>query len=80
MSDEERQELQRHAWQRLSHDIPIHARSFLRAHYYLRSGLYHQAGNQFRDLVEAFPDEPYPRQMVERIAAALGVDRAAFLR
>jgi hypothetical protein len=80
MSRAQRQQIQRHSWQRLSHDIPIHARTFLRGHYYLRSGLYMQAGYQFRDLVEAFPDEPYPREMLGRISAALGVDPTAFLR
>jgi hypothetical protein len=80
MSGQQRQQIQRHSWQRLSHDIPIHARTFLRGHYYLRLGLYMQAGNQFRDLAEAFPDEPYPREMIDRISAALGVDPTAFLR
>jgi len=80
MSPQERQDVQRHARLRLSHEIPLHARSFLRGHYYLRSGLYTQAGNQFRDLALAFPDESYPREMLARIGAALGVDPAAFLR
>ena len=80
MSRKQRQEIQRHTWQRLSHDIPLSARMFLRGHYYLRSGLYMQAGNQFRDLVRVFPDEPYPLAMLERISAALGVDPEAFLR
>jgi len=80
MSRQQRQEIQRHTWQRLSHDIPLNARTFLRGHYYLRSGLYMQAGNQFRDLVRAFPEEPYPRDMVESVSAALGVDATAFLR
>jgi hypothetical protein len=80
MSKEQRQEIQRHSWQRLSHSIPLHARMFLRGHYYLYLHLYTQAGNQFRDLALAFPDEPYPRQMLDRISAALGVDPTAFLR
>jgi hypothetical protein len=65
---------------RLTHEIPSAAREFLRAHFDLRNGLLAQAGGRFALLAELFPDQAYPRQMVERIGAALGVDPAVLVR
>jgi hypothetical protein len=77
---EQRRELQRHSWQRLSQEIPLAARIFLRGHYYLRNGLYMQAGLLFANLSTTFPEQEYPSRMVEEISQALGVDPSAFLR
>ncbi|MHC5210311.1 MAG: hypothetical protein ACYTG2_06310 [Planctomycetota bacterium] len=76
----QRREIQDRAWQRLTHEIPAAARTFLRAHYYLRNHLYMQAGEHFADLALEFTHETYPRRMLAETGAALGVDPSAFLR
>lgn len=59
---------------------PEPAQYFLRGHFYLRHELYQQAGEQFAWLVKQFPEQPYPRELLDEIATALGVDRKVFLR
>jgi hypothetical protein len=80
LDDEQRREIQSRAWRMLSHEVPTAARTFLRAHYYLRNHLYMQAGEHFADLALEFTHERYPRRMLAETAAALGVDPSAFLR
>ena len=80
LPDELRLELDSHARERLSAEIPYHAMVFLRAHYFLRNRLYMQAGQLFAGLSRRFPEQEYPRTMVAQVAAALGVDPSAFLR
>ncbi len=65
---------------RLGVKVPEPARNFLRGHYYLRNDLYQQAAMQFAWLARRFPDADYPRERVEEISAALGVDPFVFLR
>jgi hypothetical protein len=72
--------IETHARERLHYEIPYEAGAFLRAHYYLRHDLYTQAGQIFAGLHQRFPAQTYPLEMVEQIAAALGVDPSAFLR
>jgi len=80
LGDEQRLELESHARERLTNEIPQPAIAFLRAHYYLRNKLYTQAGQNFAWLARRFPDQAYPREMLDQVAAALGVDPSAFLR
>jgi hypothetical protein len=80
LGEDQRRELQRHSWQRLTQEIPLHARTFLRGHYFLRNGLYMQAGLHFANLATTFPEQDYPRQMLQQIAEALDVDPSVFLR
>ena len=80
LPEEQRLELESHARERLSAEIPYQAMVFLRAHYFLRSRLYTQAGQLFASLARRFPEQEYPRTMVAQVAAALGVDPSAFLR
>jgi hypothetical protein len=75
-----RRELQQRAAARLTHEIPLAAREFLRAHFDLRQGLYMQAGQRFARLAREFPAEDYPRRMLAEVAAALGVAPDVFLR
>jgi hypothetical protein len=65
---------------RLTQEIPVVAREFLRGQFFLHHELYTQAGDVFARLSRRFPDQVWPRQMVNQIAAALGVDPQAFLR
>lgn len=80
LPEEQRLELESHARDRLSAEIPYQAMVFLRAHYFLRNRLYMQAGQLFASLARRFPEQEYPRTMVAQVAAALGVDPSAFLR
>jgi len=80
LPDEQRVELESHAGERMSAEIPYPAMVFLRAHYFLRNRLYTQAGQLFASLARRFPEQEYPRAMVAQVAAALGVDPSAFLR
>ncbi len=68
--------LERH----LTHEIPRPAQDFLRGQFFLRHGLYQNAGEQFARLARQFPDQPWPRRAIEQVAAALGVDPGAILR
>jgi hypothetical protein len=80
LETEQRLQIQERAWRMLSHEIPAAARTFLRAHYYLRNRLYMQASEHFADLALEFTHESYPRRRLAETAAALGVDPSAFLR
>ncbi|MGQ0552516.1 MAG: hypothetical protein ACT4PU_04790 [Planctomycetota bacterium] len=77
---EQRQEMQRHVLVKLGADVPLAARTYLRAQYDLRSELYTQAGHAYAELTQLFPDQDHPREQLARIAAALAVDPSAFLR
>lgn len=59
---------------------PEAAQYFLRGNFYLRHELFQQAGEQFAWLVQQFPEQPYPRDRLDAIATALGVDRKVFMR
>ena len=76
----EQQVKQREDLGRLTQEIPVVARDFLRGQFFLHHQLYVQAGEVFARLSRKFPDQAWPRQMVAQIAAALGVDPSAFLR
>lgn len=67
-------------WTFLTRQVPLKAQNFLRGHHFLNGGLALQAGRQFGKLANYFPAEAYPRQQVWRIAEALAVDPAVFLR
>ena len=67
-------------WRVLTREVPQRAQLFLRAHHFMSEGLLMQAGWQFARLAETFPAEPYPRQQVWAVAAALGIDPTALLR
>jgi len=67
-------------WTFLTRQVPLKAQNFLRGHHFLNGGLAMQAGRQFGKLANYFPAEAYPRQQVWRIAEALAVDPAVFLR
>lgn len=75
-----RRDLAQHAAARLTHEIPLAAREFLRAHFDLRNGLLVQAATRFATLANQFPTAAYPRQMLGRIGAALGVDPQVLVR
>jgi hypothetical protein len=80
LDSEQRLEIDDRARRMLHYEIPAAARTFLRAHYYLRNRLYMQAGEHFANLALEFTREKYPRHMLSETAAALGVDPSAFLR
>lgn len=80
MSGEWRREMHRLFENRLTYEMPEAVRGFLRAQYFLRNGLYAQAGEQYAELARSFPEQPHPREVLRDIAAALGVDPQAFLR
>ena len=67
-------------WTFLTRQVPLKAQNFLRGHHFLNAGLAMQAGRQFGKLASYFPAEAYPRQQIWRIAKALAVDPAVFLR
>jgi len=67
-------------WTFLTRQVPLRAQNFLRGHHFLNAGLAMQAGRQFGKLTNFFPAEAYPRQQIWRIAEALAVDPAVFLR
>ncbi len=75
-----RREITLHATARLTHEIPLPAREFLRAQYDLRNGLLVQAAEHVATLAGLFPDAAYPRETLVRIGAALGVDPAVLVR
>ena len=80
LPDEQQYEIESHARERMSAEMPYPAMVFLRAHFFLRNRLYTQAGQLFAGLARRFPEQEYPRAMVAQVAAALGVDPSAFLR
>lgn len=59
---------------------PPSARRFLAGHLYLQRNLYQPAAELFAEVARDFPDEPYPKEVVHEIAAALRVDPSLFLR
>jgi hypothetical protein len=66
--------------ERLTYEIPKPARDVLRSQFFLRHGLLLQAGEQLARLARDFPDAPWPRREVERVAQALAVDPRVLLR
>jgi hypothetical protein len=80
LDKERRREIQNRSMYVQRQEIPAAARTFLRAHYYLRNRLYMQAGEHFADLALEFTRERYPRRMLSEVASALGVDPSVFLR
>ena len=64
----------------LDRSVPAKARDFFRGHYLMREGLFTDAGAQFARLSRLFPKSGYPLEMIEKIAAILGVEPGAFLR
>jgi len=77
---EERLEIRSDCLRFLTRNIPQNAQLFFRGHYYMRRGLYTEAGQQFAKLARNFPGESYPKEMVATVSGILGVDQQAFLR
>lgn len=61
-------------------DVPEGAKDFLLGHYYRNKELYAAAADAFGRLVQRFPDAAHPRQQLDELSAALGVDASVFLR
>lgn len=77
---ESQQEYRSDAKRFLDRSIPVKAHEFFLGNYLMRKGLYADAGQQFARLARMFPGSNYPRVMIERISAILGVEQAAFFR
>ncbi len=60
--------------------VPQRAHEFFLGQYLMRKGLYADAGEQFARLTRSFPGSSYPREMIDKVATALGVEPSAFLR
>ncbi len=80
LSSERHREIQTTLAVRLTAHVPREAKLFLRGHYYLNSGLYMKAADQFVLLAKRFPAAAYPQRVLDEIGIALGVDPTVFLR
>ncbi|MCB9896369.1 MAG: hypothetical protein H6825_00060 [Planctomycetes bacterium] len=81
LDTELRDEIQKRVrWMMHTRDIPEAAKDFLLGHFYRNKGLLEASTEAFARLAERFPQAPYPREMVQQTARALGVDASVFLR
>ncbi len=79
LGKERTQEFKSDARRFLTRSVPAKAHPFFLGNYLMRKGLYADAGGQFALLARSFPGAEYPRAMIRKIAAVLGVDPTAFL-